>query len=74
MPLDTYAQDLALNWRWSQARSNLLFQNGHLTSVAEWVVVLFFAAEQLTQWRVAGSFFSARAQASCEAAECGPPQ
>jgi hypothetical protein len=47
--LDTYAQDRTLNWRCSQAQSNLLFQNGHLTSVAEWVVLPFFAAEQLMQ-------------------------
>jgi hypothetical protein len=37
------------NWRLSQSRSNLLFQNGHEVSVAECVVLLFLAAEQLGQ-------------------------
>jgi hypothetical protein len=46
------------NWRLSQLWSNLLLQNGHEVSVEECAVLLFLAAEQLRQWRIAGSFFS----------------
>jgi hypothetical protein len=47
-----------LNWRLSHSWSKRLLQNGHEVSVAECVVLLFLAAEQLRQRRVVGSFFS----------------
>jgi len=48
-------------WRLSQSQSKRCSQNGHVVSVAEWLVLLFLAAEQLTQRRAAGSCLTASA-------------